>query len=222
MAFLYGSAGRSTALFGCFRPGQFKAACPNTPIIVMPKGAHHCLDALAAIEAIDVIGLDWTVPASQVRSERASSALQTQCVQGNIDPAFLMSEPAAIEAAVKDMIDGFTTDGMPSPTHPPHAFTPIPSKVRPEPTSPTGIGYIGNVGNGLLTTTPVEGVATMVNAIQRWRPAGQETLRIGTRASALALVQARWCARRLKAQHPKLNIDIVEIKALGDKPPSGP
>ena len=56
----------------------------------------------------------------------------------------------------------------------------------------------------------------MVNAIQRWRPAGQEVLRIGTRASALALVQARWCARRLKAQHPNICIEIVEIKALGD------
>lgn len=169
----------------------FKAACPDKPIIIMPKGAHHCLEALAAVDAIDVIGLDWTVPPSSVRSAHASAALQTQCVQGNIDPAFLMSEPSAIEAAVNDMIEGFATQG--------------------------GKNYIANVGNGLLTTTPVEGVAAMVNAVQRWRPAGQEVLRIGTRASALALVQARWCARRLKAQHPELSIDIVEIKALGDK-----
>lgn len=169
----------------------FKAACPDKPIIIMPKGAHHCLEALAAVEAIDVIGLDWTVAASQVRSEHASASLQAQCVQGNIDPAFLMSDPAVIESAVNEMIEGFVIKG--------------------------GRGYIANVGNGLLTTTPVEGVAAMVNAVQRWRPAGQEVLRIGTRASALALVQARWCARRLKAQHPELCIEIVEIKALGDK-----
>ena len=169
----------------------FKAACPDKPIIIMPKGAHHCLEALAAVEAIDVIGLDWTVAASQVRSEHASASLQVQCVQGNIDPAFLMSDPAAIESAVNEMIEGFVIKG--------------------------GRGYIANVGNGLLTTTPVEGVEAMVNAVQRWRPAGQEVLRIGTRASALALVQARWCARRLKAQHPELSIEIVEIKALGDK-----
>ena len=168
----------------------FKAACPDKPIIMMPKGAHHSLEALAAIPQVDVIGLDWTIDPSQVRSEKASEALQKQCVQGNIDPAFLMCDEAVIEAAVTEMIEGFTKDGT---------------------------GYIGNVGNGLLTTTPVEGVAAMVNAIQRWRPAGQEVLRIGTRASALALVQARWCARRLKAQHPNICIEIVEIKALGDK-----
>ena len=168
----------------------FKAACPNKPIVIMPKGAHHSLEALAAIDAVDIIGLDWTISPSAVRGERSTEALRKQVVQGNIDPAFLMSGEADVTAAVTAMIEGFTTDGA---------------------------GYIANVGNGLLTTTPVEGVAAMVDAVHRWRPAGQEVLRIGTRASALALVQARWCARRLKAQHPDLCVEIVEIVALGDK-----
>ena len=66
----------------------FKAACPDKPIIIMPKGAHHCLESLAAVGAIDVIGLDWTVPPSAVRSEHASPALQAQCVQGNMTRRF--------------------------------------------------------------------------------------------------------------------------------------
>ena len=52
-----------------------------------------------------------------------------------------------------------------------------------------GAGYIANVGNGLLPSTPVEGVAAMVDAVHRWRPAGARTIRLGTRKSALALVQ---------------------------------
>eukprot|EP01047_Picozoa_sp_COSAG01_P010435 COSAG01_NODE_441_length_17032_cov_27.546389_5_plen_290_part_00 len=131
----------------------FKAACPDTPLIVMPKGAHHALASLAAVAEIDVIGLDWTTPCAAVRGEGVSAALAAKTVQGNLDPAFLMAPPAEIEAAVAAMAAGFT---------------------RPASHDGGGSGrlsgYIVNVGNGLLTTTPVEGVAAMVRSAQRWRP----------------------------------------------------
>ena len=42
-------------------------------------------------------------------------------------------------------------------------------------------------------------------------------LRIGTRASSLALAQSREVARALKKKHPKLQIQIVKIKTTGDE-----
>lgn len=42
-------------------------------------------------------------------------------------------------------------------------------------------------------------------------------LRIATRTSPLALAQTRWVEQQLKQHNPKLNIDIIGIKTLGDK-----
>lgn len=42
-------------------------------------------------------------------------------------------------------------------------------------------------------------------------------MRIGTRASALALWQARWVQRRLAAADPALGIEIVEVRTTGDR-----
>lgn len=41
-------------------------------------------------------------------------------------------------------------------------------------------------------------------------------LRIATRASSLALAQARWVADRLRASHPQLETELVEITTTGD------
>jgi hydroxymethylbilane synthase len=44
----------------------------------------------------------------------------------------------------------------------------------------------------------------------------KDSLKIGTRGSALALTQARWVAERMKRQLPDTDIDIVVIKTKGD------
>ena len=44
-----------------------------------------------------------------------------------------------------------------------------------------------------------------------------ETIRIGTRGSDLALVQARMVADRLKEIHPDLSVEVVPIKTRGDR-----
>ncbi len=44
-----------------------------------------------------------------------------------------------------------------------------------------------------------------------------ETIRIGTRGSRLARWQADWVAETLKAHHPGLNVQLVEIKTHGDR-----
>jgi len=44
-----------------------------------------------------------------------------------------------------------------------------------------------------------------------------ETIRIGTRGSDLALVQARMVAERLKGMRPDLTVEVVSIKTRGDR-----
>jgi len=46
---------------------------------------------------------------------------------------------------------------------------------------------------------------------------GQPTVRIGTRGSPLALVQARQAAARLEAAHPGLATELVVIRTTGDR-----
>jgi hydroxymethylbilane synthase len=42
-------------------------------------------------------------------------------------------------------------------------------------------------------------------------------LRIGTRASKLALAQSRWVRGEIIARHPNVRVDLIEIKTTGDK-----
>nr|CRH06777.1 Porphobilinogen deaminase [Candidatus Magnetococcus massalia] len=45
----------------------------------------------------------------------------------------------------------------------------------------------------------------------------QAVVRIGTRASALALWQAEWVKSQLEAHHPGIAVELVKIKTQGDK-----
>ena len=42
-------------------------------------------------------------------------------------------------------------------------------------------------------------------------------IRIGTRGSKLALAQANWVKQKLEERSPKLRIEIVIIKTVGDR-----
>lgn len=42
-------------------------------------------------------------------------------------------------------------------------------------------------------------------------------LRIGTRGSRLALIQAEWVRGRIEARHPGIRVEVVRIKTTGDK-----
>ncbi|HEV3164030.1 MAG TPA: hydroxymethylbilane synthase [Isosphaeraceae bacterium] len=48
------------------------------------------------------------------------------------------------------------------------------------------------------------------------------SVRIGTRGSALARWQANWVAEQLRAHHPGLAVELVEIKTQGDRDRSSP
>src|SRR5947209_16150299 len=47
-------------------------------------------------------------------------------------------------------------------------------------------------------------------------------VRIGTRGSRLARWQAEWVAGRLRALHPGLRVELVEIKTRGDRDRNSP
>jgi hydroxymethylbilane synthase len=56
-------------------------------------------------------------------------------------------------------------------------------------------------------------------SVEQSRP---RTVRIGTRGSPLARWQAEWVADRLRALHPGLTVDLVEIRTQGDRDRSTP
>src|SRR3954468_16119026 len=64
-----------------------------------------------------------------------------------------------------------------------------------------------------IPTAPAPGPAT---------PRGVGKIRIGTRGSPLARWQADWVAGRLRALHPGLAGELVEIKTQGDRDRNSP
>jgi hydroxymethylbilane synthase len=51
--------------------------------------------------------------------------------------------------------------------------------------------------------------------------AGGHGLRLGTRASSLALAQSEWVAERLRRHHPGLTVELVPITTTGDRRSAG-
>ncbi len=112
-----------------------KHALRKVPIILFSKHTAQHLVAQAAT-GCDALGLDWTVSLSRAR----------QCVgdkvalQGNMDPAVLYAEPAAIQQAVKAVLE---------------AFGP-------------GDGHVFNLGHGISPTVDPEHVQAMIEAVHRY------------------------------------------------------
>lgn len=82
------------------------------------------------------LGLDWTIPAQQARAISQNKIT----LQGNFDPAKLMTNPSFIQKEVKQMIDAFGTQR-----------------------------YIANLGHGILPKTPVENAIAFVEAVKNYK-----------------------------------------------------
>jgi len=105
------------------------------PVIVFAKGAWHSLDKLAATGAKG-LGIDWCVTADFAR-QFAGNAI---ALQGNYDPAKLLSPISEIKKDVKNMIDSFGT------TH-----------------------FIANLGHGILPNIPVSHAKAFVDAVKEYK-----------------------------------------------------
>ena len=103
------------------------------PRVIFTKGGALWLEAQAEIGA-DTLGLDWTVDIGQARQRVGDKV----ALQGNLDPAILLSTPEAIEKEVASVLASYGH----------------------------GNGHVFNLGHGITQWTPPENAAAMISAVR--------------------------------------------------------
>ena len=103
-----------------------------SPTILFAKGAWFALEEMAATGAHG-LGIDWCLKPDVARAMAGNNVT----LQGNFDPARLLSPIPEIERLTKEMIDGFGTTG-----------------------------YIANLGHGITPNVPVDHAKAFVNAVK--------------------------------------------------------
>ena len=106
----------------------------KVPSIVFTKGGALWLEAQADIGA-DALGLDWAVDIGSARQRVGDKV----ALQGNLDPAILLSTPNAIEKEVASILASY-------------GFGP---------------GHVFNLGHGITQWTPPENAAAMLSAVRK-------------------------------------------------------
>lgn len=113
---------------------RVKEVNPEVPLILFGKGCGQHLEALADT-GCQALGVDWTVALSEARARVGGRV----ALQGNLDPAVLLSRPVAIERAVEEVLSSFGS----------------------------GPGHVFNLGHGIAQETPPEHVEVLVEAVHR-------------------------------------------------------
>ncbi|ATL47689.1 uroporphyrinogen decarboxylase [Chitinophaga caeni] len=111
-----------------------KALKEDAPVIVFAKGAWFALPEMAATGA-NGLGLDWCCPPALARQFAGDQIT----LQGNFDPAKLLSPIPVIQSAVKEMIDAFGTQR-----------------------------YIANLGHGILPNVPVDHAKAFIETVKEY------------------------------------------------------
>lgn len=106
-----------------------------TLVIVFGKGCWFALDVMAKSGAA-ALGIDWTCSAENARYLSGGKIT----LQGNFDPARLLSPPGEIKKMVTEMINRFGKDR-----------------------------YIANLGHGILPNVPVENAQAFVEAVKNYK-----------------------------------------------------
>ena len=109
--------------------------------IVFAKGAWHSLESMAATGASG-LGIDWCIRPQMAR-ELAGPRV---ALQGNFDPAKLLSPIPVIEQEVRAMLDAFA-----------------------EGTGRGAVGHIANLGHGILPNVPVEHAIAFVETVKNYQ-----------------------------------------------------
>ena len=102
------------------------------PRIVFTKGGGLWLESLAECGA-DAVGLDWTISIREARSRVGSRV----ALQGNLDPAVLLTTPDAVRSEVTRILREYGAGG----------------------------GHVFNLGHGISQFTPPENVTALVEAV---------------------------------------------------------
>ena len=133
---------------GCLSPADFRnfaepyllqiadALHGMAPVILFPKGSWYALKELAKSNASG-LGIDWCIE-PQVARELTGNAIT---LQGNFDPAKLLTSIPEIKQSVKEMIDAFGVQN-----------------------------YIANLGHGITPNVPVDHARAFVDAVKEYQP----------------------------------------------------
>ncbi len=137
---------------GCLGPNDYRryvlphsraaiaAIGPHAPVIHFATGNPSLVPLLSEAGG-SVIGIDW-----RIRLDDAWRAIgYAKGIQGNLDPAVLLSNPKEIRRCAKEILDQ--------------------AAGRP--------GHIFNLGHGVLPQTPVENVLALVEAVHELGDRGQ-------------------------------------------------
>lgn len=106
----------------------------KVPVIIFAKGAWHSLDKMAQTGA-QGLGIDWCISPHMARKFAGESIT----LQGNFDPAKLLSPVPQIEKEVKQMLRNFG-----------------------------GTRHIANLGHGILPNVPVDAAKAFVNTVKEY------------------------------------------------------
>ena len=105
----------------------------RVPSIVFTKGGGGWLESIAAI-GCDAVGLDWTVDIGEARTRIGARV----ALQGNLDPAVLLSTPEVIRRECRVILERYGRNN----------------------------GHVFNLGHGISQHTPPENVATLIETVR--------------------------------------------------------
>lgn len=107
----------------------------RVPVILFSKGCAHQLSAIAD-SGCDAAGVDWTMRLTEARALCADRI----ALQGNMDPAILLTNPETIRRYVKQTLDDYGS----------------------------GPGHIFNLGHGITPDVPPENLGCLVDAVHEF------------------------------------------------------
>ncbi|MCC5865760.1 MAG: uroporphyrinogen decarboxylase [Wenzhouxiangella sp.] len=110
--------------------------CPDTPIILFGKGCGQHLTSLAAT-GCSGLGVDWTMDMSEARQRVGDQV----ALQGNLDPAVLLTTPEVIASETRRVLTSFGD----------------------------GPGHIFNLGHGITPGVDPEHVTVLVETVKNWK-----------------------------------------------------
>jgi uroporphyrinogen decarboxylase len=107
----------------------------DAPVIAFGKGCWFALEEMAKSN-VSALGVDWTITPQNARKLAGNKVT----LQGNLDPARLLSPPKEITKLVTKMIDDFGKDK-----------------------------YIVNLGHGILPYTPLDNAQALIDAVKEYK-----------------------------------------------------
>ena len=121
---------------------SLKQKHPHIPITLFTKGGGQWLGQLANT-GCDALSVDWTCDLTAARAQVGSRV----ALQGNLDPAVLLTSVDCIRQQVKCVLDAYGS----------------------------GTGHVFNLGHGITPDVPPEHVTALVDAVHEFSPRYHET-----------------------------------------------